>query len=342
MSFLLNVVSCVCVLPPEDVLVLPELDSRLLPAFGALCASEPELRRLYPDVGGAAVKAMLEEKTMQSLFELATEVGADVTACTSKDGVIEILLTSERDVVPTQATTYKGVVEEVVRTPLPTGKGPAPAVVAPIPAPPVGSTSTDFAVLMTLYIQTNGPPEKKGRLWTAAKGGWRNRRGWGTSAPLGDWYGVTVDSRGRVIELKLSDNDLRGASIAWPVVGDCVQQSWNDYSPVAVEAQKYSPSLNARREHMSLCTTAVQPKSQACVVRFSTSVELDVSGTTKPGHCHQLYYSSPIPLVLFACSVFVGFVHCLCFVFLGILCPVLVLLVLPIHLPSEAFRTLGT
>ncbi|CAB1105732.1 unnamed protein product [Ectocarpus sp. CCAP 1310/34] len=188
LSFLLNVVSCVCVLPPENVPVLPELDSRLLPAFGALCASEPELRRLYPDVGGAAVKAMLEEKTMQSLFELATEVGADVTACTSKDGVIEILSTSERDLVPTQATACKGVVEEVVRTPLPSGKGPAPAVVAPIPAPPVGSTSTDMGALMALYFQTNGPPEKKGRLWAAAKGGWRNRRGWGTFAPLGDWY----------------------------------------------------------------------------------------------------------------------------------------------------------
>ncbi|CAM9898817.1 unnamed protein product [Ectocarpus sp. 4 AP-2014] len=222
LSFLLNVVSCVCVLPPEDVVVLPELDGRLLPAFGALCASEPELRRLYPDVGGAAVKAMLEEKTMQSLFELATEVGADVTACTSKDGVIEILSTSERDLVPTQATACKGVVEEVVRTPLPSEKGSAPAVVAPIPAPPVGCTSTDIAALLTLYLQTNGPPEKKGRLWTTEKGGWRNRRGWGTSAPLGDWYGVTVDSGGRVIELNLSGNDLRGALIAWPVVGDCV------------------------------------------------------------------------------------------------------------------------
>lgn len=44
---------------------------------------------------------------------------------------------------------------------------------------------------------------------------WTNSTGWGTSAPLGEWYGVNVDHEGRVIELHLAGrlnkgNNLRG------------------------------------------------------------------------------------------------------------------------------------
>ena len=39
---------------------------------------------------------------------------------------------------------------------------------------------------------------------------WTNRRNWKTSTPLGDWYGVTTDTAGRVTELDLSGNELTG------------------------------------------------------------------------------------------------------------------------------------
>lgn len=159
-----------CVLPTDDVPVLPRLDKRLLPAFGALCAAEPELRRLYPAVAGAAVRAMLESKSMKGLFQLADEIDVDVEDCTSKDAVVQALLTSGKSLVPM-----------------------VPAVSAPVRA-----AGTDRAALMTFHKATGGPS-------------WESNRGWGTSARLCDWYGVGVDYEGRVVELKLSSNNLAGA-----------------------------------------------------------------------------------------------------------------------------------
>ncbi|KAJ1437451.1 hypothetical protein B484DRAFT_301306, partial [Ochromonadaceae sp. CCMP2298] len=51
--------------------------------------------------------------------------------------------------------------------------------------------------LMDLYHATHGPA-------------WTRRNSWGTSAPLGDWFGVTVD-RGVVVKLALPCNNLRGS-----------------------------------------------------------------------------------------------------------------------------------
>ncbi len=39
---------------------------------------------------------------------------------------------------------------------------------------------------------------------------WTRRGGWLTNAPLRDWYGVTADNEGRVVELALFGNNLRG------------------------------------------------------------------------------------------------------------------------------------
>ena len=46
----------------------------------------------------------------------------------------------------------------------------------------------------------------------AAMGGenWTNSSNWGTSLPLERWYGIAVDSAGRVTEIKLNRNDLSG------------------------------------------------------------------------------------------------------------------------------------
>ena len=73
------------------------------------------------------------------------------------------------------------------------GKGP-PSNIAD------GTTSTpatDRAGLVALYHATGGP-------------NWTNKHNWLSNAPLGQWYGVTTDSGGRVTELHLHENELTG------------------------------------------------------------------------------------------------------------------------------------
>ena len=67
----------------------------------------------------------------------------------------------------------------------------APGVVAQ------GSVATDRAALQELYDATGGTS-------------WTYSTNWKTSAPVGEWYGVTADSNGRVTDLSLSGNELNG------------------------------------------------------------------------------------------------------------------------------------
>lgn len=55
----------------------------------------------------------------------------------------------------------------------------------------------DRAALEAFYEATGGP-------------GWDNNENWLTDAPLGDWYGITTDANGRVVELDLFFNGLAG------------------------------------------------------------------------------------------------------------------------------------
>ena len=56
---------------------------------------------------------------------------------------------------------------------------------------------TDRDILVALYDATGGPH-------------WTQKENWLTDAPLGDWSGVEVDGRGRVIRLRLFQNGLTG------------------------------------------------------------------------------------------------------------------------------------
>ncbi|CAN0577526.1 unnamed protein product, partial [Ectocarpus sp. 12 AP-2014] len=64
---------------------------------------------------------------------------------------------------------------------------------------PQQDATTDRSALMELFDATKGSS-------------WKNKTGWGTSAPLGQWHGVTVDGTGRVTTLDLRENNLSGAS----------------------------------------------------------------------------------------------------------------------------------
>ena len=56
----------------------------------------------------------------------------------------------------------------------------------------------DRAALVALYNATGGR-------------NWRRSDNWLTDAPLDEWYGVRTDSRGRVDDLKLRENNLTGS-----------------------------------------------------------------------------------------------------------------------------------
>ena len=71
-----------------------------------------------------------------------------------------------------------------------------------VPDPPrtttVAVASPDREILVALYNATDGP-------------NWGSADNWLTDAPLGSWYGVDVDTLGRVTELRLPLNNLSGS-----------------------------------------------------------------------------------------------------------------------------------
>ena len=75
---------------------------------------------------------------------------------------------------------------------------PTPTVL-PIatPTPPSKSPETDREVLVAFFDATDGER-------------WENNWNWLSESPLGEWYGVTTNDKGRVIELDVSSNGLLG------------------------------------------------------------------------------------------------------------------------------------
>ena len=73
---------------------------------------------------------------------------------------------------------------------------PTPTAI-PMPKPQGGSTETDRAALVALYDATDG-------------NNWTYNGNWKSSLSLDRWYGVHVDSNGRVSGLTLFNNNLSG------------------------------------------------------------------------------------------------------------------------------------
>ncbi len=74
-----------------------------------------------------------------------------------------------------------------------------------------GGVESDRAALEAFYDATGGA-------------GWTDSTNWKTSAPLGEWHGVTTDTAGRVTRLELQDNGLVG-SIP-PALGSLTNLLW--------------------------------------------------------------------------------------------------------------------
>ncbi|MCY4416334.1 MAG: hypothetical protein OXE87_08510 [Chloroflexi bacterium] len=92
-------------------------------------------------------------------------------------------------------TPYPTYTRVPTATPDPTAT-PEPAA-TPVPTPTLTPADRDRAALIALYESTNGS-------------GWTNRANWVSDAPVEQWHGVTVDGKGRVIELSLQRNQLLG------------------------------------------------------------------------------------------------------------------------------------
>ena len=65
-------------------------------------------------------------------------------------------------------------------------------------SPASEAVQRDRAALVVLYEATDG-------------GNWDDNTNWLSDAPLGDWYGVTTDADGRIMELALAGNNLTGS-----------------------------------------------------------------------------------------------------------------------------------
>ena len=122
------------------------------------------------------------------------EVVGRITARLRADGRIEFgfnpvegeRVLPPRRFFPTTARENRWLQSTVIEVPL-------VRETAAIPASP----QSERDALVALYNATDG-------------GHWRNRTNWVSDAPLGSWHGVTTDSNGRVTEVDLSDNGLRG------------------------------------------------------------------------------------------------------------------------------------
>ncbi len=88
------------------------------------------------------------------------------------------------------------------QTPTPTPVATATATQTPTPTPVATATATqaatDRAALVAFYEATNGQR-------------WENNINWLSDEPIEAWFGVSADSNGRVTQLNLRWNGLRGA-----------------------------------------------------------------------------------------------------------------------------------
>ena len=105
---------------------------------------------------------------------------------------------------------------------------------------------SDREVLEVFYDSTGGAS-------------WTNRRNWKTTAPLGEWHGVTTDFAGRVTRLELPGNGLTGAH------PHRVGETWRD--SIAVTRREQPGWPDPARAGKPVEPSGAVPRSE-CVDRF--------------------------------------------------------------------------
>ena len=127
----------------------------------------------------------------------------------------------------------------------------------------------DRAVLEALYDATGGAD-------------WTDGAGWKTSAPLGEWRGVTTDAAGRVTRLGLADNGLTG-SIP-PALGSLTSLAELDLDGNALAGPipgALGALANLRR--LSLRENALAGPIPGALGRLASLDELDLGGNGMTG-----------------------------------------------------------
>ncbi|MDO5981448.1 leucine-rich repeat domain-containing protein [Flavivirga spongiicola] len=114
-----------------------------------------------------------------------------------KDDVAIVGATSKDYTINSMALTDAGVYHVLATNSIVTGLTlERNTITLAVTADPCGVSTAERDALMALYNATDGT-------------NWTNNTNWGTSAPVCDWYGVTV-TNGSVIRLGLSNNQLVG------------------------------------------------------------------------------------------------------------------------------------
>ena len=183
----------------------------------ALALSWPNLARAH-SVAGAALTALTvtAEGTAQTLTPALSSTVHYYTVPVA-DTVTQITI----EATPSGDGTV--AYEEADETALPDADANTPGQQVDIPTAGkrinVVVTHTDAGVMMVetygVLVIRHGPavPDKivLMALYNYAGGeGWTNSTDWGSTVPIGTWFGVIPDSDGRVIELNLSENNLVG------------------------------------------------------------------------------------------------------------------------------------
>lgn len=190
--------------------MLGDLDDGLFSVLGVFCAAEPVLLETYPEVAREAVEAILQEKSLKELCFLADSLDTDISQCIGKDNLVEALVTSGKALVidANRGGSCKADDEATGRGSSPsegkaTGSGNSPTptdrATENVASPPPYE-DTDRRALIDFYLATNGAA-------------WKKSSNWNTDKPLSEWYGVVTDDTGRVLELRLMNNNLTGAQI---------------------------------------------------------------------------------------------------------------------------------
>ena len=131
------------------------------------------------------------ESDVDTFLYLLEGAGNDGTVV-AKNGDIETGNTNSQVREFLDAGTY--TIEATTNSPAVTGKFTLTVTVVTVTVVP---TMRDKDVLVALYHATDGP-------------NWKDAHNWLSNAPIGQWYGVTTDSSGRVTELHLHENELSG------------------------------------------------------------------------------------------------------------------------------------
>ena len=140
--------------------------------------------------------------------------------------------------------------------------------------PETGNIETDRAALVALYNATDGA-------------NWRNNTNWLSARPLGEWYGVTTDGTGRVVELDLGFGELTRALP--PEIGNLSHlRNLDLYDNFDLTGPLPSEVGNlGRLESLGLTSTAIYGPLPASVCNLSNLAYLGLSWSEMRGPLPQ-------------------------------------------------------